>query len=457
MRTEMGIRMKTRTIIYPFSIFLLFLLFPSNLFAGTFTLMQGEVKILPAGKITKIISGNKKVISVKEVSGKDKKISVTAKGPGESTLFMIGPGQKTAHRFIVLSKKIDETYRMLLARISKIPGANVVCSRNKIFLSGTVYSLSDFNKIKKISDGKSSVINEIKISPDAVKIEAQEIMKLLSKIGYRDSVLKYVEPSNKILISIDVREKKDIDTLKKILSPFDPITILKWAIKPAKEKVVSLEVKFVEFKEGHDITAGFKWGNAINILPAAGDITAMLEAHSRSGKARIIASPRLVCTDGKKADFLAGGQIPIRISTRKYSHVEWKNYGISLKFSPVIIENDTIDLNITIRVSDLDYANSVDNVPAITERKVETRINIKNGKTFFISGLVKNSSGKNVEKIPLLGSIPILGELFKSRNFLDDRSDLIVLITPVIGDTYLPDLDLKIKKFDSHLKGSIHD
>lgn len=418
---------------------------------------QGEHKILEARNISKIISGNKKVIKVQNLKNRKKQISITAKGPGTSSLTLIGQSPPITHKFIVLSKKIDELYKFLIRKIFKIPGVQITSDRNKIFLSGTVYSLEDLNSLHHTTKDRKSIINEVNISLEAVKIEAQNILELLKKLGYKMLSLKLMEASRKILLRISLPDKNALKNIKKLLEPYELILIIKPIFNPLPKSIVSLEVQFVEFKEGFEETLGFKWENSFHVLPLSIKLASFIKAHARSGKTRILATPKLVCASGEKANFLAGGQIPLKIISEKGSHIEWKNYGIKLNFAPKILDEQMIDLKITVNVSDLDYANSIENIPAVSTRKVTTQISIKDGKPFFISGLVKNSQGKNIEKLPILGSIPILGELFKSRSFLEDRSELIVLITPRIADTTVPNLKVKIKKFNKHLKWNIND
>jgi pilus assembly protein CpaC len=416
-------------------------------YGNKFVMIQGETVFIKATDIKHVFSGNARVIKVKAV--KSKLLSVTAIGPGESSLNLSSSNKEIRHHFTVLSKKIDETYRILKTKLKTMSGIKIFTGRGKIHLSGNVNSLDNFNELVEVTNKKSFISSSINITPRAVKIEAQNILRILKKIELTDSILKYLERLNKILIYIKVKNKKEEKTVKEVLSPFKNIIIPNIAVEPASRKSVTLLVKFVELKYGNENEYGIKWSNSFEIIPYSKKINALIKAHERTGYAKTIASPRLVCASGKKATFLAGGQIPLKIiNSQNSSHVEWKKYGIELEFSPVLIKNDMINLNILISVSDLDYSNALENIPAISSRKVGTSLSIRNGKTFFISGLIKNNKGKNVEQIPFLSSLPILGELFKSHSFLNDKSELVILITPTVNLNNQDNLQLKIKSFE---------
>lgn len=148
------------------------------------------------------------------------------------------------------------------------------------------------------------------------------------------------------------------------------------------------------------------------------------------GRARILANPKLVCESGGSADFLAGGEIPIVIVTPETRTVEWKTYGIILKLKPTLEEGNRIRTRITAEISTVDHGGGSSDVPGLLTRRVSTDFVTPPGGTVMLSGLVKSETAKDVAKLPFLGQIPILGELFKSRSFRANKSELAVFITP---------------------------
>lgn len=204
------------------------------------------------------------------------------------------------------------------------------------------------------------------------------------------------------------------------------------------------------------VTASFT--NEQNILAyfpglnAGADIDAM----EQKNVAQTLAEPNLLTTDGKEASFLAGGQFPYPVvsgtsgGTAAVS-IEFKDYGIRLNFIPTITPRGTIRLQVAPEVSALDYAHQVEisgfEVPAITVRKVNTEVELRDGQTFIIGGLLDKNLNDTFQKIPFIGDIPILGKLFQSESKTKNDTELIVMVTPEVVaplsvGTPLPDLKM---------------
>jgi len=160
------------------------------------------------------------------------------------------------------------------------------------------------------------------------------------------------------------------------------------------------------------------------------DFEARLDLLMADGRAKILANPKLVCESGGNADFLAGGEIPIVIVTPETRTVEWKTYGIILKLHPQMDQGNRIRTQITAEISTVDHGSGGSDVPGFLTRRVTTNFSTPPGGTVMLSGLVKSEMAKDVAKIPLLGQIPVLGELFKSRSFRENQSELAIFITP---------------------------
>lgn len=153
------------------------------------------------------------------------------------------------------------------------------------------------------------------------------------------------------------------------------------------------------------------------------------------GYARTLAEPALSCRSGGKASFQVGGEIPYPTSSSLgVSNTSFKSYGIMLDVQPVADAEGYITTQINIEMSDPDLDFAVGGVPGIKTRNTSTEINLRSGETMVISGLNKNADSKSVTKTPFLGDIPIIGELFKSRRFANDETELVIFLTPTIID-----------------------
>jgi pilus assembly protein CpaC len=152
----------------------------------------------------------------------------------------------------------------------------------------------------------------------------------------------------------------------------------------------------------------------------------------------ILAQPRLVMKNGRSGGFLAGGEFPVVTSTSDRFEVEFKPFGVRLDFVPTITWSDRIDLRVFPEVSDIDPSVSVQGVPGLKVRRTVNRVEMKDGESLVIAGLLDRRILKDLTKFPLLGDIPILGALFRSTRFRNQESELVFVITPRIVRTMKP-------------------
>lgn len=147
----------------------------------------------------------------------------------------------------------------------------------------------------------------------------------------------------------------------------------------------------------------------------------------------MLAEPNLATRSGETASFLAGGEFPIPVTNGLgATDVEFKEYGIKLDIEPFVDHQQNIISKVVAEVSSIDPSTSVENVPGLLTRRTESVINVKNNETIVISGLVNSEMSKAVSKFPFLGDIPVIGELFKSRNFRDKKTELVIFVTPTV-------------------------
>ena len=180
-------------------------------------------------------------------------------------------------------------------------------------------------------------------------------------------------------------------------------------------------------------------GDLLNLFVFRPDIHlgAVIKALETKNLLQILAEPNLIAVNGKEASFLAGGEFPFPIVQPGQGFtavtIAFKEFGVKLKFTPVIMPNGNIHLRVVPEVSTLDFANALVisgfTVPALSTRRAETEFELKDGQSFVIAGLMDNRVTNIVNKVPGLGDIPILGTLFKSKSFQKSNAELMVLCT----------------------------
>ena len=211
--------------------------------------------------------------------------------------------------------------------------------------------------------------------------------------------------------------------------------------------------------------SSFGTNNLLNLFVFRPDLNlgAMIQALQQQNVLQILAEPNLIAVDGKEANFLAGGEFPFPIVNgvggAQSLTIQFKEFGIRLKFTPTIMSNGYIHLRVTPEVSELDFTNALSIqgtvIPALSTRKAETEFELLDGQSFVIAGLLDNRVQSVYSKIPGLGDIPILGTLFKSKSVQKDKTELMVLVTAhrVSPTTQPPPLPGFPEKFLEKLPG----
>ncbi|MCW5652855.1 MAG: type II and III secretion system protein family protein [Hydrogenophaga sp.] len=154
-----------------------------------------------------------------------------------------------------------------------------------------------------------------------------------------------------------------------------------------------------------------------------------------NGLARVLAEPTLVTLSGQSANFLAGGEIPIPVAQGLgTTSVEYKPFGIGLTVSPTVLSDSRIVLKVAPEASDLDYTNAVTlngiSVPALTTRRADTTVELGDGESFIIGGLISRHTTSSLDKVPMLGDLPVLGTLFKRQDYQQSERELVIVVTP---------------------------
>lgn len=165
-------------------------------------------------------------------------------------------------------------------------------------------------------------------------------------------------------------------------------------------------------------------------------IVAQLGFLESNGLARILAKPTLVAHTGQSASFLAGGEIPIPVPAGRDGNIaiQYKEFGVKLQLTPTILSNERIALKVAPEASDLDFTQGVTisgvSVPSVRTRRADTMVELADGESFIIGGLVNRTTMSSVSKVPLLGDLPILGTFFKNLNYSQEETELVIIVTP---------------------------
>ncbi len=349
--------------------------------------------------------------TVEAVPVSARSLMINGKAPGETSLVVwLSDGSR---------KEYDVDVKLGAARIAAAKdqlerefgnSVQLTVDNTSVYLSGTLRDMYQAQRAVSIATAVGKVVNLLKIS-----VAPQE-RQILLKVRFAD-----VDRSKSLSLGIDL-----------------------FGI-----------IKGYPFSEAAGTTGGasissvtpptFTISDALNLFlfdPHA-NIGAGIQALAGKNVLQILAEPNLLAMNGKEASFVAGGEFPYPTLQGGGAGVgqvtiSFREFGIKLKFIPTITPRGTIKLHVAPEVSSLDFANALTvaggTVPALTTRKVETDVELQDGQSFGIAGLLNNQTTETLSKIPGIGDIPVLGKLFQSKTVNRTNSELLVIVTPVFVD-----------------------
>ena len=209
---------------------------------------------------------------------------------------------------------------------------------------------------------------------------------------------------------------------------------------------VNIRVKIAEVSRNVSNKLGIKWGSiaggvgqfSFSKLPNVSSwgkpsITALIDALATNGMMSVLAEPNLTAMSGEDAEFLVGGQVPLPLITADTTQIEYKDFGVKLNFTPTVLGQNRISLKVNPEVSNV----SIDgqqviqgaNFPSFITRSASTTIELASGQSFALGGLLKSEDIEQLQKVPLVGEIPVLGSLFRSTEFTRRETELIIIVT----------------------------
>ena len=302
---------------------------------------------------------------------------------------------------------------------------------DRVCLHGSLFRFSDFLRIiNLINQTNSKLYLNLKTDPQLQKQIRRYYEKRLRENGITPKKILFTSPWKFYLAG---RFRQNEPELLQQLG----LRGERFSSQVELADNIKVSVKIIELNRSFERKLGVRWpdsyqGQVIDTsrfeTPSAFDVA--INAAEKSGEARILASPNLICRSGKQADFFAGGEIPVKILNLKNSNISWKRYGIGLKLKPFVDSIGQMSLQVETEVSSVDRSVTVDDLPAFHLNRVSSYFDLINKRTIALSGLIKSENSENSEGLPFLKSLPVLGALFRSANFQENKSELFIFVTP---------------------------
>lgn len=390
----------------------------------------GKTEVLPFKPYSFIHVSNGKILKLREQGGR---ILATGISPGELTL----TNQTKKYKTFVLKQQDLDSYNALVKATKNMRGLRVDILDDRVYVLGELLKFSDWEKLAALAKEKNlRWILKASLSADFEKLILDDINQAITDSSLPIPSLS-AKPELQAIISSQQKNYKD--RYYELLEPLG-FKIVEDANALQLEPMVDLNVQMVELKKnsfrklGVDLPQSY----TAQVLPAenfkvAGNpFQIALNAMEQDGNAKVIASPHLSCRSGKEATFLAGGEIPIKIMNFQTNEVQWKKHGILLTFKPLADRSGKMSLSLTAEISMLDQAQAIDGIPGLLINRVESHLDLKQSQTIALSGLIKGHIGNSEQGIAFLKNIPVLGLLFSSQDFREERTDLVIFVTPKV-------------------------
>ncbi|MHB8877814.1 MAG: type II and III secretion system protein family protein [Myxococcaceae bacterium] len=428
---------------------------------STISLGVGTQKVITVPGINRIAVGDPAIADVKTIG--NNQVLIIGAGEGKTTLLIWkSSGQRVSYLVSVRKQDPNEIIGEIKKLLGEIEGVTVRMVGDRIYLDGQAYTTQDADRIDQVVGLYPNVKSFVKIAPNAKKLVAQNLNAAFQKAGLKNVQANVVGAT--IFLEGSVESQQDLQKAELITKAIGE-KVENLLVVGIKRMILS-EVQFVEIRRNSKDRYGIKYptditGTVVGRASIVKDLfpgnfsegSASLQGiagselavgfQTNDGYGRLLAQPKLVCASGEKAEFLAGGQVPIPLITNNQMTVEYKDYGVILRLRPTADRNGNIQTEIEAETSEIDVSVSVStggssSVPGFRTRKVKTNVTVRHGETIVLSGVFSHDEQKSVSKLPGLGHIPILGELFKNRAFDSTKRELVIFVTPRIVN---PDSD----------------
>jgi len=418
---------------------------------GTIRLTLGQQTVLDVpAPLEQVAIGDPKVVDVKLIT-EGRQILITAIGRGTTDVLtwdMYGKQSTTVVQVIL--KDVRLIRNEVSGILGDIEGVDVRTVGERVVIDGEVYTRRDFDRIKTVANIYPGEVTLLaRMSSSVTRLIASEINRSLLKNGYADVRAEGI--GSKIFLEGTVLKQEDLETIDTLANAYFDTCVNLVRVGGVAEDLVLIDIRFVELGKKLLERIGVAWDESARFevtqlrytldlvksgadsgsieLEAGRNFGANLNLLESNSIARTLAHPRLVCKSGEEAEFVAGGEIPIVLILADRAVVEYKKYGIILHVSPLAHRDGRVSASVEAESSSLDFSVQVNSYPGLVTRSVDTYVTLDKDKVLVLSGLVDQSDAKVVDKVPVIGNFPILGELFKSREFTNEDTELLIFLT----------------------------
>lgn len=392
----------------------------------------GESRVFPAPGVARIAVGNGQIMTAAALDSKE--VLIFANGVGTSSLFVWNEdGRYQRVKINIVPGDTTRIAREVAAFLTTIPHAKASIVGDKVIVEGDNLSDADLSKIEQLEKRYPQIIN------------------FTNRIGWEQMVMMDVK-----IVEFPKTELREIG-LKWAATGGAAVGAIWGPGRRGSDGPYQLDIQTGQNNSppitNPDGVTGVVVPSSLNVLSVANlGLNAQLNLLEQEGKASVLAEPQLSARNGAKATFLAGGEFPYSVSSINGVTIIFKKYGINLEIAPKVDRNGVIRATVEAEVSSIDASISTPAGPALLTRRTNTEFNVTSGDTIVLSGLLQRNSSTDIDKVPVLGDIPMLGALFRSKRFQNKETELVVFVTPTVIDSRSPGLVDRVERTKERLQ-----
>lgn len=385
---------------------------------------------LPTQPQDRIKLENKNILNLK-----DERTRLLLRGKKEGVT-LLRAGDLT-YKIVVVNSNQFKNYRLLQSLLDKTPHLQLDFIDGSFHIQGRLEQASTWLTLRKHFLTQYKMMADI--TPEQIKIIESSInTELIKKKMFPITLTLGPAP----MARLPPQAIKN-HLISEVLDHYG-ITIKEDKTQLYAEPLIRVQVLLVEIRKSFSQNMGIEWPYEISakivpegLLPSGNEASMMAHFIATKGHGRVLANPILLAKSGSEAEFFAGGEFPIKTKTKQTQTIIWKKYGITLKIKPQADADGKISLDLNSEISSIDAGEKIEGIPSLFTNTLSSHFDLHQSQTIALSGLVKKIDGEAIKQWPGWGDIPILGSLFSSREYQEDKTELAVFVTPIIVNSQL--------------------
>lgn len=402
---------------------------------------QGEQRILNLPNLQRFSIGDRTIVRAVRPPGgfQDDAILLKALAPGTSDLWVWKTDGTAEHRTVRVVKWGQDPVPLALRRaLDSLTEAEIIPTGRGFVLRGEIRSREELSRVRRIRDEfPKQVFDETRPSTDLLLAAEAAIRTWIREHGLAGR-LSVSRLGDELWIRGSLESAERAESVRAQLGAQFPALRFEVDSLPGSIDTVFFRVFLLEVQREHSRSLGVDWTSiqdgAIKVtaapLKSSANLEGVVDALARQGSARVLSRPELAVRAPGEAELFAGGEIPIRTRGRFQSNVTWRRFGLSLRLSVTAVAGERIRLDVFSEVSHLDSNIGSDDIPGIRANTMRTQVDARFGHPLLLSGLLHEGMRRQVRGLPLLKDIPVLGRLFGSEDYLNERSELLAILLP---------------------------